>query len=140
MLQPDGNAFIRADNRESLRDIVLLCATPLPAARCISGCAARNASPAACLSPPAMAASTFLTKVLMRDFRAWLRSVRRFVCRMRLRAEAVLAIDAALFTKRGCHRRLDTGGGEADFYARGAFRSSHAQGTLGDAVFRCGTA
>ena len=44
------------------------------------------------LVPPAIATSTFLMKVRMRDLRAWLRSVRRSVCRLRLRAEAVLAM------------------------------------------------
>src|SRR5690348_10140630 len=39
-----ANALIRADNRESFRATVLEGMTPLPAARCISGCAARNAS------------------------------------------------------------------------------------------------
>lgn len=34
-----ANALMRADSRDSLRDIVLACATPLFAARCISGCA-----------------------------------------------------------------------------------------------------
>jgi hypothetical protein len=95
--QPLANALIRAESRESLRETVLLCVTPLLAARCISGCAARNASPAARLSPLAIAASTFLTKVRMRDLRAWLRSVRRSVCRWRLRAEAVLAMGIRSF-------------------------------------------
>jgi hypothetical protein len=51
----------------------------LPAARCISGCAACNAALAASLSPPAIAASTFLTKVRIRDFLARLSAVRRIV-------------------------------------------------------------
>jgi hypothetical protein len=71
-----GNALIRADNRDSLRPTVLAWITPLPDARCISGWAARSASAAAGLSPLAIAVSTFLTKVRIRDFRAWFRAVR----------------------------------------------------------------
>jgi hypothetical protein len=87
-----GSVLIRADRRASLRATVLAWITPFPDARCISGCAARRASPAADLSPLAIAVSTFLTKVRMRDLRALFRAVRVSVCRMRLRAEAVLAI------------------------------------------------
>ena len=83
---------MRAERRDSFRATVFECVTPLPAARCISGCAARNACVAASLLPPAIATSTFLMKVRMRDLRAWLRSVRVWVCRMRLRADAVLAM------------------------------------------------
>ena len=90
--QPAGKALMRADRRDSLRATVFAWVTPLPAARCISGCAARSASVAPALSPPASAASTFLTKVRMRDLRAAFCTVRRLVCRMRLRADAVLAI------------------------------------------------
>src|ERR1700733_7954392 len=68
--QPAGIALIRADSRDSLRATVLRWATCLPAARCISGCAARNASAAAALLPLAIATSTFLTKVRIRDLRA----------------------------------------------------------------------
>ena len=71
-----GKVFIRAERRDNLRAVLLACTTPLPDARCISGCAARSASLAADLSPLAIASSTFLTKVRMRDFRAWLRAVR----------------------------------------------------------------
>src|ERR1700692_1140239 len=99
------SALIRADRREILRAIVLACTTPLVAARCISGCALRRASAATDLSPPAIAISTFLMKVRIRDLRAWLRSVRRSVWRMRLRAEAVLAM-GALQSARGCVRRM----------------------------------
>src|SRR5258708_7755288 len=73
------NALMRADNRDSFRATVLECTMPLPEARCISGCAARNASAATDLSPLAIATSTFLTKVRMRDFRAALRAVRTLV-------------------------------------------------------------
>src|SRR5277367_2252451 len=90
--QAPASALMRADSRDSLRAIVLACTTPLLAARCISGCASRSAACAAALSPPAMVVSTFLMKVRMRDFRAWLRRVRVLVWRMRLRAEAVLAM------------------------------------------------
>jgi hypothetical protein len=91
-IHPIDIALIRADSRDNCRETVLRCATPLPTARCISGCAARNASVAASLFPPTIANSTFLMKVRMRDLRAWLRSVRRSDCRLRLRAEAVLAM------------------------------------------------
>lgn len=74
-----ANALMRADNRDSFRATVLAWMTPLPDARCISGCAARSAAAAADLSPPAIAASTFLTNVRMRDFRAELRAVRTMV-------------------------------------------------------------
>jgi hypothetical protein len=77
--QAVAKALIRADNRESLRAIVLACTTPLPAARCSSGCAVRNASTATALSPLAIAVSTFLINVRMRDFRAALRAVRTLV-------------------------------------------------------------
>ena len=40
MGQAVGNALIRADKRDSLRATVFACVTPLPRARCISGCAA----------------------------------------------------------------------------------------------------
>src|SRR5208283_3284539 len=90
--QVPANALMRADSRDSLRDTVLACTTPLLAARCISGCAWRSASCAAALSPPAIVVSTFLMKVRMRDLRAWLRRVRVLFWRMRLRAEAVLAM------------------------------------------------
>ena len=70
------SALMRVDSRESFLAMVFLCTTPLPAARCISGCAACSATTASCLLPPAIAASTFLTKVRMRDFRAWLSTVR----------------------------------------------------------------
>src|ERR1051326_5622595 len=83
---------MRADRRDSFRATVFACTTPLPDARCISGCAARSASLATCLSPLAIAVSTFFTNVRMRDFRAALRAVRTFVCLMRLRADAVFAM------------------------------------------------
>jgi len=85
-------AFTRAESRDNLRATVFLWITPLPDARCISGCAARRALAAAALSPPAMAVSTFLMAVRMRERRAVLRSVRRSIWRMRLRAEAVFAM------------------------------------------------
>jgi hypothetical protein len=90
--QAVGSALMRADSRESLRAAVLRWITPLEAARCISGCAARNASAAAARSPPAIAASTFLTNVRTRDLRVRLRSVRRSVWRIRFRADALLAM------------------------------------------------
>mgnify|MGYP007022536709 CR=1 FL=1 len=54
--------------------------------------AARNAAVAASLSPPAMAASTFFTKVRMRPMRLPLISARRSLRRMRFLACGVFAI------------------------------------------------
>src|SRR5882757_8806774 len=59
-------ALMRPDRRDSLRATVFFCSTPLVMPRCISGCAALNASAAAALSPASIAVSTFLTKVRMR--------------------------------------------------------------------------
>lgn len=67
---PPESALIRAESRDSFRATVLWWVTPLLAARCISGWAAFSASCAAALSPPAIAVSTFLTKVRIRDLRA----------------------------------------------------------------------
>lgn len=94
---------MRADRRDSRRETVLRWVTPLIDARCISGCATLNASAATALSPPAIAVSTFFMKVFIRDIRALFRSVRRAVWRMRLRAEAVLAM-----------RSVCPGGGEGE--------------------------
>jgi len=91
-----GSALIRAERRDSLRATVLAWMTPLPDARCSSGCAARSAAEADDLSPLAIAVSTFLTKVRMRDLRAWLRAVRVKVWRMRFRADAVLAMRSSI--------------------------------------------
>ena len=55
--QAPARAFTRADRRDILRATVFLCTTPLPAARCISGCASRSAAVAASLLPLATAAS-----------------------------------------------------------------------------------
>src|SRR5208282_1267281 len=66
-VQSLASALIREDRREIFRDTVLACATPLVAARCNSGCAARNAAAAAALSPPAIAVSTSFTNVRTRD-------------------------------------------------------------------------
>jgi hypothetical protein len=78
--QPAGvRSLMRADNRDSLRATVLRWTTPLAAARCISGCASCNAAAAAAWSPPAIANSTFLIKLRIRDLRALLRAVRTIV-------------------------------------------------------------
>ncbi len=131
-----GSALIRAERRESLRATVLAWITPLPDARCISGCAARRASAAAVLSPLASAVSTFLTKVLMRDLRAWLRAVRVTVWRMRLRADAVLAMRSSITVGGQTRTRRQTGSDLAEdggsthrpeaSQAIGAPRSGHA--------------
>jgi hypothetical protein len=86
-------AFTRAESRESLRETMFAFSTPLVTARCNSGCAARKAACAASLSPLATAASMFRMAVCTRDFRALLRAVRFAVCRMRLRADAMFAMD-----------------------------------------------
>lgn len=78
-LQALANDLMRADNRDSLRATVFAWITPLPVARCISGCAARKAAAATDLSPLAIASSTFFTNVRIRDFRAALRAVRTMV-------------------------------------------------------------
>ena len=68
--------FTRAESRDNLRATVLACTTPLVAARCNSGCAARKASCAADLSPDFTASSTLRKKLRTRDFRALFRAVR----------------------------------------------------------------
>jgi hypothetical protein len=117
--QPAGSALMRAESRDSLRDTVLVWVTPFVAARCISGRASRSASPAASLLPLAIAASTFLMKVRIRDLRAALRAVRVFVCRMRLRAEAVLAMCPVRSIDAQNWRPLCRPSGRGEFYAWG---------------------
>src|SRR5262249_37090616 len=115
------------ESRESLRATVFGCVTPFVAARWISGCASRNADVAASLLPPAIAASTFLRKVRMRDLRDALRAVRVLVCRMRLRAEAVLAMCPVVLPMHK-NRKLPAAvrSGRAEFYAAPAFESRNA--------------
>jgi len=78
---------IAVDKRDSLRDMVFLWNTPVCAPRIISGSAAWIAVTAAALSPEAIAASTFLMKVRMRDRRATFTSVRDAVWRIRFLAD-----------------------------------------------------
>lgn len=69
--------------------------------RASSGWAALSASAATALSPPARAASTFLTKVRMRERRLPLISARRSLRRMRLRACGVLAMSVLFLSSDG---------------------------------------
>ena len=66
----------RAERRRLARGSVLVDHAVPVTPRWISGCACRSASAAAFLSPLAIAASTFFTKVLMRLVRARLTAVR----------------------------------------------------------------
>ena len=56
----------RLVRRDTFREPVFLCSTPLVVARCNSGWASRKADCASSLSPVAIAVSTFLTKVRTR--------------------------------------------------------------------------
>src|SRR5690606_11796026 len=84
--------FIRCARRETLREAVLRCRTPLPAARISSGWAALKAASAAALSPAAIAASTLRTQVRTREIRLLLIAVRRAILRAAFLAEVVLAM------------------------------------------------
>ena len=95
-LVSDQRALMRAARRDNLRDTVFLWRTPLVIARCSSGCAKRRAEVAVSLSPVAIAASTFLTKVRTRLTRARLMAVRLAVCRIRFSADLWLAIQLAV--------------------------------------------
>lgn len=66
--------------------------TPFETARCISGCAARNALFAADLSPVEMASSTCRKYVRTRERRALLTAVRREILRTIFFADDVLAM------------------------------------------------
>jgi hypothetical protein len=81
------SALIRVASRDNLRETVFLWSTPLVIARCSSGCASRRADAAVALSPVAIAASTFFTKVRTRLTLARLTAVRLAVCRMRFSAD-----------------------------------------------------
>lgn len=86
------SAATRLVSRDNFRDAVFLCSTPRATPRASSGCAAARASAAAVLSPPSSAASTFFTKVRMRDRRLPLIKARASLRRMRLRACGELAM------------------------------------------------
>jgi hypothetical protein len=85
-----ASALMRADRRESLRATMFLCTTFCPTPRISTGCAALNASAAACLFPLAIAVSTFFRYVLIRDSRARLTTARRSAWRAFLLARARL--------------------------------------------------
>src|SRR6187455_1793275 len=82
----------RLVRRETLREPVFLCSTPLETPRMISGSAAFKAARAAFLSPEAMASSTLRIKPRTRVLRAVLMAVRLAVVRTRFLAEAILGI------------------------------------------------
>ena len=80
--------LMRCASRETLRDAVFVCTTPLFTPRMHLGLAQRRSAAARrVLSPPAIAVSTFFTKVRMREMRAPLISVRRSARRMRFSAD-----------------------------------------------------
>lgn len=85
---------MRAFRRESLRATLFLCRRPRLAPRCNSGWAARRASPAAALSPLAIAASTLRTNFRMRPRREWLTAACRALRRMRFLADLCCAMTA----------------------------------------------
>ena len=60
------------DKREIFLAAVFLTNTPFDTPLCNSGCAIFSAWVAKSLSPAAIALSTFLTKVLILEIRAWL--------------------------------------------------------------------
>src|SRR5690606_33291419 len=95
--------LMRRDRRESLRAAVLLWNRPLLTPRCSSGCAVWKAACAADLSPPAIAISTFLRKVRMRERRMPLISARRALRRIRFSADLWFAI--LFLVHRPCLRR-----------------------------------
>src|SRR5690606_28435933 len=82
----------RFERRLILRATVFLWSTPRATPRASSGWAALSASAAADLSPPAIAVSTFFTKLRMRLMRAPLISARFSLRRMRFLACGVLAM------------------------------------------------
>ena len=92
-------AFTRVARRDTFRDPVFLWITPAPTARMISGSAACSACSAAFRSPPSMASSTLRINVLIRDRRAVLTAVRRWIFRTIFFADRVFAIYFA-FPKR----------------------------------------
>src|SRR5919198_5095191 len=101
--------FTRWASRETFRDAVFLCSTPLVAARINSGCAALSAASAAALSPEASASSTLRTKVRTRERRILLTAARRAILRAAFLAEEVLAINASLYIPVGQRRCLTHG-------------------------------
>src|SRR5690606_38922756 len=86
------SALMRCARREIFRLAMFLWNTPLPAARCSSGWAARSAAAAASLSPVAIASSTLRRKVRTRERRAMLVLVRDSILRTALMAEGVFAM------------------------------------------------
>src|SRR5438270_684226 len=77
--QAAGSFFSCAARRDTLREPVFLCTTPLPTARINSDWATTNAALASALSPAATASSNLRTKVRTRLRRALLTSVRRAI-------------------------------------------------------------
>src|SRR5450631_2760373 len=81
--------FVR---RDTFRDPVFLCSTPLETPRMISGSAAFRAARAAFLSPEVMASSTLRIKPRTRVLRDVLMAVRLAVVRTRFLEEAILGM------------------------------------------------
>src|SRR5579862_6448699 len=84
--------FSCAASRDTLRDPVFLCMTPLPTARISSDCTSTNAVRARPRSPAASASSNLRTKVRTRERRALLTSVRRAILRIAFLAPGLFAI------------------------------------------------
>src|SRR5258705_7043686 len=87
----------RLVRRDTFREPVFLCSTPLETPRMISGSAAFKAASAAFLSPEAMASSTLRIKPRTRVLRAVLMAVRLAVVRTRFLAEAILGMGVLQF-------------------------------------------
>src|SRR5579871_6573141 len=92
---------MRAESREIFLATVFRCSTPLPTPLCKSGCASWNAARAALLSPLAIAASTFLTELRIRETRARLTALRRSVWRARFFADLMFAMAALALGRLG---------------------------------------
>src|SRR5579862_313409 len=84
--------FSCAASRDTLRDPVFLCMTPLPTARISSDCTSTNAVRARPRSPAASASSNLRTNVRTRDRRALLTSVRRAILRIAFLAPGLFAM------------------------------------------------
>src|SRR5882757_3996582 len=92
----------RLVRRDTFREPVFLCSTPLETPRMISGSAAFKAARAAVLSPDVMASSTLRIKPRTRVLRDVLMAVRLAVVRTRFLAEAILGMGSPwILPKRG---------------------------------------
>src|SRR3954469_19155959 len=82
----------RLVRRDTFREPVFLCSTPLETPRMISGSAAFRAARAAALLPELIASSTLRMKPRTRVLRAVLMAVRLAVVRTRFLAESILGM------------------------------------------------